>query len=129
MSGPHGVVHEAGVPLRPSTSTRQSRQDPKGSSESVAQSLGISMPSSAAARMIDVPAGTVTSVPSISTVTGLTCAEPGGRAGVPRSGSLSRVIAGPQPVVLIGLLNGLIRLLIHPWTPGSAGARFARASG
>ena len=57
----HGVVHEAGVPRRPSTSTRQSRQDPNAPSVSVAHSLGISMPAVAAARMIEVPSGTVTS--------------------------------------------------------------------
>ncbi len=52
-----GVVHDAGVPLPPSTSTRQSRHDPNALSESVAQSLGISMPTSAAARITEVPAG------------------------------------------------------------------------
>ena len=39
-----GVVHEAGVPLAPSISTRQSRHDPNGSRESVAHSLGTSTP-------------------------------------------------------------------------------------
>ena len=58
MPGATGVVQEAGVPLRPSISTRQSRQEPKASSMSVAQSLGISVPISIAARMIEVPAGT-----------------------------------------------------------------------
>jgi hypothetical protein len=79
MSGLHGVVHEAGVPLRPSISTRQSRQEPNGSSESVAHSFGISTPANAAARITDVPAGTVTAVPSIRTRTSI---RPG-RAGVP----------------------------------------------
>ncbi len=64
-----GVVQEAGVPLRPAISTRHSRQEPKGSSQSVAQSLGTWMPASDAARMMDVPAGTVTECPSISSVT------------------------------------------------------------
>ena len=36
---------------------------------SVAQSLGILVPSSIAARMIEVPSGTVTDWPSISSVT------------------------------------------------------------
>jgi hypothetical protein len=35
-----GVVQDAGVPRRPSISTRHRRQDPNASSESVAQSLG-----------------------------------------------------------------------------------------
>jgi hypothetical protein len=44
MPSPTGVVQEAGVPPRPSISTRQSRQEPKASTMSVAQSFGISMP-------------------------------------------------------------------------------------
>ncbi len=69
MPSSTGVVQEAGVPRRPEISTRQSRQDPKGSSESVAQSFGTLIPSSIEARMIDVPAGTVTGRPSISSCT------------------------------------------------------------
>ncbi len=61
MPGSHGVVQDAGVPLRPSISTRHSRHDPNGSSESVAHSLGIGNPASVAARSTEVPAGTVTS--------------------------------------------------------------------
>ena len=64
-----GVVQDAGVPLRPSTSIRHKRQDPNASMLSVAHSFGICVPSSIAARMIDVPAGTVTLVPSIVSVT------------------------------------------------------------
>ncbi len=64
-----GVVHDAGVPARPSISTRQSRQEPKASSMSVAQSFGILVPSSIAARMIEVPSGTVTALPSMVSVT------------------------------------------------------------
>ena len=64
-----GVVQDAGVPARPSISTRHSRQDPKASTESVAQSFGTETPASCAARMIDVPAGTVTSKPSMVSVT------------------------------------------------------------
>ena len=55
-----GVVHDAGVPLRPSTSIRHRRQEPNASRLSVAHSFGICVPTSIAARMIDVPAGTVT---------------------------------------------------------------------
>ena len=40
MPGMTGVVQEAGVPARPSISTRQSRQEPKASTMSVAQSFG-----------------------------------------------------------------------------------------
>ena len=60
MPGVTGVVQEAGVPLRPSISTRQSRHEPNALMLSVAQSFGISVPISIAARMIDVPSGTVT---------------------------------------------------------------------
>ena len=69
MPGATGVVQEAGVPLRPSISTRQSRQEPKASTMSVAQSFGTAMPASIEARMIDVPSGTVTSKPSMVSVT------------------------------------------------------------
>jgi hypothetical protein len=69
MPGSHGVVQDAGVPFLPSISTTQRRQEPKGWSESVAQSLGTSKPASAAARMTDVPAGTVTGTPSTTTST------------------------------------------------------------
>ena len=69
MPSATGVVQEAGVPLRPSTSTRQSRQEPNDSTMSVAQSFGICVPSSMAARMIEVPSGTVTSTPSTVSVT------------------------------------------------------------
>ena len=69
MPGATGVVQEAGVPARPSISTRHRRQLPKLSSESVAQSFGTLMPASIAARMIEVPSGTVTSWPSMVSVT------------------------------------------------------------
>ena len=65
MPAATGVVHEAGKPFMPSTCTRQSRHDPNASSSSVAQSFGIVMPASDAARSTDVPAGTRTSMPSI----------------------------------------------------------------
>ena len=55
-------------PPGPAISTRQSRQEPKASTESVAQSLGTWMPASMAARMIEVPAGTVTGWPSMVSV-------------------------------------------------------------
>jgi hypothetical protein len=63
------VVQDAGKPLRPSISTRQSRHEPKALSVSVAQSLGICVRAIAAARITDVPAGTVTAWPSISSET------------------------------------------------------------
>ena len=69
MPASSGVVHEAGVPLRPSISTRHRRHEPNGSRLSVAHSFGTFTPSSCAARMIEVPAGTVTLRPSISAVT------------------------------------------------------------
>ena len=64
-----GVVHEAGVPRRPSISTRQSRHEPNGSRLSVAQSFGILVPTCMAAAITEVPSGTVTETPSISSVT------------------------------------------------------------
>ena len=69
MPSSHGVVHDAGVPLRPSMSTTHMRQEPNASSESVAQSLGMAMPASVDARITDVPEGTVTSRPSTVRVT------------------------------------------------------------
>ena len=83
-----GVVHEAGVPRMPSTSTKQRRQEPNASSESVAHSFGTLTPASAAARITDVPAGTVTSMPSTSTVTVVSLVL----AGVPKSGSFNSVM-------------------------------------
>ena len=59
MPSAHGVVHDAGTPLPPSTSTRHMRQEPNALSESVAQSLGMVTPASVAARRTDVPAGHV----------------------------------------------------------------------
>ncbi|MBA7702542.1 hypothetical protein ES703_111311 [subsurface metagenome] len=64
-----GVVQEAGVPARPSISIRQRRQEPKASTMSVAHSFGICVPASIAARMIEVPSGTVTLLPSMVSVT------------------------------------------------------------
>ena len=65
MPSATSVVHEAGRPLAPSISTRHRRQEPKGSSMSLAQSFGMLMPASAAARMTVVPSGTVTGLPSM----------------------------------------------------------------
>ena len=79
MPSPTGVVHEAGVPPRPSISTRQTRQEPNASIMSVAQSFGISTPASIDARMIDVPSGTVIGLPSTTSVTSFSDCE----AGVP----------------------------------------------
>ena len=79
MPAATGVVQEAGVPGRPAISTRQSRHEPKASTESVAQSFGTFMPASIAARMIEVPADTTTSLPSMVSFT----VSADVRAGVP----------------------------------------------
>ncbi len=69
MPASTGVVQDAGVPRRPSISTRHSRHEPKGSRLSVAHSLGMRLPASSAARITEVPAGTVTGSPSMTSVT------------------------------------------------------------
>ena len=69
------------MPARPSISTRHSRQEPKASTMSVAQSFGICVPASIAARMIEVPSGTVTLLPSMVSVTIVSDFE----RGVPKS--------------------------------------------
>ena len=89
MPGVHGVVQDAGVPGRPSTSTRHRRHEPNASSESVAQSFGIATPASAAARITDVPGATKTGTPSTTTST----VRSPGIAGVPRS----TMLIGPPP--------------------------------
>ena len=91
MPSATGVVHDDGVPLRPSISTTQSRQDPKAFKVSVAQSLGTFIPMVAAARIIEVSAGTSTLVPSIMTVTFSVRLL----RGVPKSGSINSVISFP----------------------------------
>src|SRR6185312_14555208 len=89
MPSSAGVVHEAGVPFRPSISTRHRRQEPKASRLSVAQSLGIGLSMSAAAAITDVPGGTLTLRPSMVSVT---VASPV-RIGVPVSSSCNSAIA------------------------------------
>ena len=69
MPSATGVVQEAGVPARPSISMRHSRHEPNASSISVAQSFGISIPASMAARMTEVPSGTEIGLPSIASAT------------------------------------------------------------
>ena len=64
-----GSVHAALKPGRPSISTMHIRQDPNERRLSVAQSLGMEMSTSAAARMMDVPSATWTDTPSISALT------------------------------------------------------------
>ena len=76
-----GVVHEAGVPARPSISIRHIRQEPNASTMSVAQSFGICVPASMAARMIEVPSGTVMLWPSMVSVTVFSDLD----SGVPKS--------------------------------------------
>src|ERR1700761_3803658 len=101
-----GVVQEAGVPLRPSISTRQSRQEPNASKESVAQSFGIGACSVAAAAITDVPLGTLTCRPSIVSVT---CSS-ATRIGVPVSSSernamrrlLFRGLSDDRPLEIFG---------------------------
>src|SRR5271169_4878130 len=83
MPASAGVVQDAGVPFRPSISTRQRRQEPKASTLSVAQSLGIGLSIRAAAAITDVPGGTLTLRPSMVSVT---VASPV-RIGVPVSSS------------------------------------------
>src|SRR5262245_47173969 len=77
------VVHDAGKPLAPSISTKQRRHEPNGSRLSVAQSFGMLMPASAAARNTVVPSGTATATPSIVSVISLADVDLLG--GVPRS--------------------------------------------
>ena len=77
MPGSASVVQDAGVPRRPSTSTRHKRQDPNASTLSVAHSFGTCTPASTAARMTDEPAGTVTGLPSISSVTKVSATREG----------------------------------------------------
>ena len=79
IPGATGVVQDDGVPGRPWISTRQSRQEPKASTMSVAQSFGIWMPASIEARMIEVHSGTVTVKPSTVSVTCFSALD----AGVP----------------------------------------------
>jgi len=81
MRAATGVVQEAGNPFMPSICTRHRRQEPKASSCSVAQSFGIFTSDSAAARITEVPAGTVTSWPSMVSVTSSALS----RLGVPKS--------------------------------------------
>ena len=92
MPSAHGVVHEAGTPFAPSTSTRHIRQEPKAFSESVAQSLGMGMPASVAARSTDVPAGTSTWRPSMVTETVPVSVSADCTAGVPKSTSGSQML-------------------------------------
>src|SRR5574337_1992280 len=83
MPSSAGVVQEAGVPLRPSISTRQRRHEPNASRLSVEQSFGIGLSIIAAAAMTEVPGGTLTWRPSMVSVT---VAAPV-RIGVPVSSS------------------------------------------
>ncbi|CAB4720867.1 unannotated protein [freshwater metagenome] len=69
MPSSTGVVQDAGVPLRPSISTKHIRHDPNGCNESVAHNLGIAQPDSPAARITEVPSGTKCVSPSIVTET------------------------------------------------------------
>ena len=83
MPSSTGVVQDAGVPLRPSISTMHIRHEPNGCRESVAQSFGIAQPASPAARITEVPSGTVWVSPSMVTLTMTSDSD----FGVPKSGS------------------------------------------
>ena len=83
------------MPGRPSMSTTHMRHEPNASSRSVAHSLGTAMPASAAARMTDVPAGTVRVTPSMATVTDSVEVL----AGVPKSMSSAMVMGAPLEVL------------------------------
>ena len=76
---------EAGVPRRPSISTRHKRHDPKASSISLAHSFGIVSPAPIAAAITDVPSATLTRLPSMIRL----IIVPLVRAGVPKSRSLA----------------------------------------
>ncbi len=97
-----GVVQLAGVPRRPSISTTHRRQDPKASMLSLAHSLGICTSTIMAARITDVPSGTVTSAPSMVRVTGGPW-----RAGVPMSRS--------SPGANWGMMKSFIRRPPSGW--------------
>src|ERR1700678_4493585 len=88
MPASAGVVQDAGVPLRPSLSTRQRRQEPNASRLSVAHSRGIGAFRTAAAAITDVPCGTQTVCPSMVSVT----SPAPTRIGVPVSSSCSSAI-------------------------------------
>jgi len=93
-----GVVHEAGKPFMPSICTRQRRHEPNASSSSVAQSFGIVMPASEAARSTDVPEGTRISMPSIVSAT----VSDEGDFGVPRSDSaMERMTETPAKLSVV----------------------------
>ena len=81
MPSAAGVVQLAGVPLIPSISTRHRRQEPKAWTLSVAHSFGIEPPDWEAARITLVPAGTVTTRPSMVSVTSVSDKT----SGVPKS--------------------------------------------
>jgi len=59
------------------TSTRHCRQAPAGFSSGWSQNRGISMPATSAARMMRVPLGTRTSMPSMVTVSSSVASVPG----------------------------------------------------
>ena len=89
------VVVQAVTGLRwPSTSTMHCRQAPMGSSSGWSQNRGIWMPICSAARMISVPFGTLTSMPSMVSVS-RSSAGTGAPPPEVRSGAM--VISAPPP--------------------------------
>src|ERR1700760_1399421 len=98
-----GGGQEAGVPGRPSISIRHNPQEPKASTMSVAQSFGICVPDTIAARMIEVPSGTVTLWPSMVSVTSFSDFE----AGVPKS------VSSTSDICVSSLFRGLQMLRLE----------------
>src|SRR6185295_2340710 len=88
-------------------SIRQSRHEPKASTMSVAHSFGICVPASIAARMMEVPSGTVTLLPSMVSVTIASDFE----RGVPKSISSIKDIVS---LLFRGLQGGRCRAKIFP---------------
>ena len=89
--------------MRPSISTRHRRHEPKLSKLSVAQSLGIAVSTIAAARMIEVPAGTETGWPSMVSDTVSPCFS-----GVPKSFSRVNVMSRYSPESEVCIPNPVI---------------------
>ena len=84
------------MPRRPSISTRQRRHEPKGSSESVAQSFGIFVPSDIAAAITEVPVGTVDNFQGKEAVISITSLAASNGRDAPR---------GPEFLLLQNRLN------------------------
>ena len=119
MPSATGSVQEALSPFRPSTSTMHSLQEPKASRLSVEQSFGIMIPASRAARIMEVPLGTVNVVPSTVNDTMTSSTRLG--AGVPKSLSSRLMRLFPEQSLLenapLHCVQGLASC--HPFGTGS----------